>query len=37
MKAAIYKATRPGMQGIYSRAVRAIDRVAVQPLRAGVQ
>lgn len=26
MKAAFYKATRPGLQGIYSRAVRWIDR-----------
>ena len=26
MRAAFYKATRPGLQGIYSRAVRAIDR-----------
>ena len=26
MKAAFYKATRPGWQGIYSRAVRWIDR-----------
>lgn len=26
MKAAFYKATRPGWQGIYSRAVRVIDR-----------
>lgn len=26
MKAAFYKATRPGWQGIYSRAVRFIDR-----------
>ena len=26
MKAAFYKGTRPGLQGIYSRAVRAIDR-----------
>ena len=26
MKAAFYKATRPGLQGIYSRAVRFIDR-----------
>lgn len=25
MKAAFYKATRPGLQGIYSRAVRVID------------
>lgn len=25
MQAAFYKATRPGVQGIYSRAVRAID------------
>lgn len=26
MKAAFYRGTRPGLQGIYSRAVRAIDR-----------
>ena len=26
MRAAFYKATRPGLQGIYSRAVRWIDR-----------
>lgn len=26
MQAAFYKATRPGWQGIYSRAVRVIDR-----------
>ncbi len=26
MQAAFYKATRPGLQGIYSRAVRWIDR-----------
>ena len=26
MRAAFYKATRPGWQGIYSRAVRVIDR-----------
>lgn len=26
MRAAFYKGTRPGLQGIYSRAVRAIDR-----------
>lgn len=26
MKAAFYKGTRPGLQGIYSRAVRWIDR-----------
>ena len=26
MRAAFYKATRPGLQGIYSRAVRFIDR-----------
>ena len=26
MKAAFYKGTRPGLQGIYSRAVRVIDR-----------
>ena len=28
MKAAFYKGTRPGLQGIYSRAVRWIDRGA---------
>ena len=28
MRAAFYKATRPGLQGIYSRAVRFIDRGA---------
>ena len=26
MRAAFYKGTRPGLQGIYSRAVRVIDR-----------
>lgn len=26
MRAAFYKGTRPGLQGIYSRAVRSIDR-----------
>lgn len=26
MRAAFYKATRPGLQGLYSRAVREIDR-----------
>ena len=26
MKAAFYKATRPGLQGLYSRAARAVDR-----------
>lgn len=26
MQAAFYKATRPGLQGLYSRAVRCIDR-----------
>lgn len=26
MKAAFYKATRPGLQGIYSRAVQVVDR-----------
>ena len=28
MRAAFYRATRPGLQGIYSRAVRFIDRGA---------
>ena len=28
MRAAFYKATRPGLQGLYSRAVRWIDRGA---------
>lgn len=30
MKAAFYRATRPGLQGLYSRAVRWIDRVVTR-------